>query len=335
MIGRSPGLYIYIIDIAEGLIYHISSQMPPESSVVELTLACHSANRLGECIKWSVRDQTLYWTDINAFQLHYIQDIANPLETHQCVTFTDNKALCCFAERANQAGFVCAFADGFAYLSFDEIDNSASPVYIADPESDKKSNRFNDGRCDRQGRFFAGCFNWKGDTSNAGVYRLEKGTVTQIEVVGEVMCSNGIAFSPDYTRVYFADSPQKTVFKFDYDEEDGSWSNKQTFFTLPESEAGMPDGASVDTEGYYWCALYGGAKVIRVHPHSGEIDAIIPIPALCPTMIAFGGTDMKTAFVTSSADGVKEGDKGKYPHDGCLFSFRVDVAGMEEGLFVT
>lgn len=283
-------------------------------SQVEIALAENA--KLAECPRWHAASQKLYWIDINSFQLHRLDPATGMDEFLQF-----EEEIGCFAFRS-QGGFILAMRSGYYLL--DEWNTELKPV--CDPEADLPNTRFNDGRCDAKGRLFAGSYYPPKDYDGANLWCLD-GSFTVTKVADDLLTTNGIAFSPDNSVFYYADTPKHLIYKCDYDLTTGAVSNRAVFREF-ERGNGRPDGASVDVEGYYWSALYEGGRIVRISPE-GEIVQEITVPASCPTMCAFGGEDMKTLFITS-AGGRPEEEKSKFPNNGDLFKVRVDVAGLPE-----
>jgi sugar lactone lactonase YvrE len=148
---------------------------------------------------------------------------------------------------------------------------------------------------------------------------------------GDILISNSIAFSPDGRRMYFADTPLKKIFVFDYDLEKGAVSNRRLFAEVGP-EGGYPDGSAVDAEGYLWNAEWGGARVVRYSP-DGRIDRVIPLPCSQITCCAFGGDDLATLYITSARDGLDEAARAAQPHAGALFCVSPGVAGLADTPF--
>ena len=272
---------------------------------------------LGECPIWSVAEQVLYWIDINAPALHRFdpasqQDIAMPMP----------ESIGCFALRA-QGGFVAALRSGIWIVS----PNGALERKIAGAPYDQKSFRFNDGRCDPRGRLFAGTMNERRDGYTAALYRID-GDGTLTEVIGGIMISNGLAWSPDGATMYHADTPTRTIRAYDYDIATGTPSNPQTFARF-SGETERPDGGAVDSAGNYWIAFYRAGKIAQISP-SGSVIAQYPIPAMCPTMCAFGGADLKTLYATTARQMREADELARLPQSGGVFAMRVDVAGLPE-----
>lgn len=274
--------------------------------------------KLGECPRWDEQDQLLYWLDINAGQLHRFNPVAGIDDFLQF-----DEEIGCFALR-QQGGFIMATRSGYYLL--DEW--STERQFIIDPEVGLDKNRFNDGRCDANGRLWAGSVYPPKDHGGASIYCLENGEAKRW--VDNLLTANGIAFSPDNTTFYYADTPSHAIQQCDYNLATGEISNTRLFHQFPLGN-GRPDGAAVDKEGCYWTALYEGARVVRLNP-KGEIVQEIPVPAKCPTMVAFGGPDLTTLYITTVGNR-PEAELEQYPHSGALFKVEVDVPGLKEHRF--
>jgi sugar lactone lactonase YvrE len=162
---------------------------------------------------------------------------------------------------------------------------------------------------------------------DAALYRLDPdGSVTEIEN-GMLTC-NGAAFTADGRRFFHADTPSHAVRAYDCDPRTGTLANRRILHQFPMGE-GRPDGASVDEEGCYWTALFDGGRVVRLSP-DGDIVEEVALPAKRPTMIAFGGPDRRTAYVTTARTGLSEAELEEQPLSGAIFTFCVDVPGLPE-----
>ena len=274
--------------------------------------------KLGECPRWDEQSQTLYWVDIDHFRLNQFDPATGNNRYLQL-----EEEIGCFA-LCEQGGFIAGLRSGFVKIESMEGGLTA----IADPESDKPWQRFNDGRCDGAGRFIAGTLNPRKDAYSGHFYSLENDQVRRL--VGENWTSNGLAFSPDGTTLYYSDTPRHTIFACDYNLETGDVGEQRLFAQFPHGW-GRPDGASVDSQGNYWVALYAGGRVVQVSP-KGEILNTIAIPAKNPTMVTFGGPDLKTLMITTTQAGSLE-EAEQYPLSGSIFSVDVDVAGLPEARF--
>ncbi|WNO08729.1 SMP-30/gluconolactonase/LRE family protein [Teredinibacter sp. KSP-S5-2] len=274
---------------------------------------------LGECPRWDEKKQLLYWVDINEGQLHCFNPATGADEFLQF-----NEEIGCFSLRPEN-GFVLGMRSGFQLL--DGWNTELTP--IVDPEADLSSNRFNDGRCDAKGRFIAGSVYPPKDRDGANLWSLGL-DMDAVQLAEGLLTSNGAAFSPDNTVFYFSDTPKHVIYRYDYDLETGGISNGEVFHQFPHGN-GRPDGAAVDSEGCYWTALYEGGRIARLSPE-GEIVEEITIPARCPTMVAFGGEDMKTLYITTVGNRPEE-ELEEYPHSGAIFRVDVDVPGLVEHRF--
>jgi sugar lactone lactonase YvrE len=275
---------------------------------------------LGESPVWSVAEQVLYWVDINAPALHRF-DPASGVDTAMPMP----QAIGCVALRRG-GGFIVALREGIWLAAA----NGALEAKLADAPYDPAHHRFNDGRCDRQGRFFAGYMNERRDANSAALVRLDPdGRLT--EVVGDVMIANGLAWSPDGATMYHADTPTLTIHAYDYDIATGTPRNPRVFrqFSGPTDR---PDGAAIDSEGCYWSAFYRGGRIVRIAP-SGDVLAEYAVPAMCPTMCAFGGADLRTLYVTTARQMREPEELARLPQSGGIFAMRVDVPGLAEPLY--
>jgi sugar lactone lactonase YvrE len=201
-----------------------------------------------------------------------------------------------------------------------------------DPEPDKKDNRLNDGRCDSDGRFWVGSMNdlkrIQGQyDGNLYCYHPDGECVSLNLPVGVV---NGLAFSPDERYMYFADTMRETVWRFDYDKNQGKIRNQQVFLNL-KNLYGKPDGACVDADGCYWLAHIYGWKVARYTPE-GKLDREIQLPFPKPSMCAFGGAKLDTLFITSIST-KPDSENGDNKYSGGLFAVNPGVSGIPEPHF--
>jgi sugar lactone lactonase YvrE len=276
---------------------------------------------LGECPRWDAAEGKLYWVDIPARELHCF-DPATGVDRSRSFA----QKLACFALRRS-GGFVLALEDGFALL--DRFDGEPTPI-LPQIEAHRPDNRFNDGRCDSMGRFWAGTLDGTKKLANGALYRLDPDRSVRKMAEGATT-ANGLAFSPDERTLYWADTPKHMIHAYPFDRLEGTIGAARLFTSFPVGN-GRPDGASVDEAGFYWSALYAGNRVVRIAPE-GEIVDEIPIPALNCTMIAFGGADLKTAYVTTARQGLNAQELAANPLSGGLFSFRVDVPGLPEHRF--
>ena len=275
---------------------------------------------LGECPVWSAAEQALYWVDINAPSLNRF-DPATGRNTAMAMT----ESIGSFALRRS-GGFVVALRSG---LWLGRADGTPERK-VADAPYDPAHHRFNDGRCDPAGSFFAGSMNEKRDANSASLIRLDPDfRVTPI--LDNVMVSNGLAWSPDGRTMYHADTPTHTIRAFDYDVTSGMPSSPRVLAQW-SGETDRPDGAAVDSAGNYWSAFYRGGKVVKLSPQ-GAVLAEYATPAQCPTMCAFGGADLRTVYVTSARQMREADELARLPQSGGIFALAVDTPGLPEPHF--
>lgn len=281
-------------------------------------IALDAQAELGEGPRWHAGERRLYWVDIARNELHRFDPSSGADEVRAF-----DAPVGCFAFRAS-GGLLLAMKDGLALL--DDWGGDLRPLgeqlFADDPEL-----RFNDGRTDPAGRFWAGSVNMTKSARNAALYRVDPdGTIDLIES-GMLTC-NGAAFNADGTAFRHADTPSHELRAYAADPASGALSDRHIIRRFPEGR-GRPDGGSFDAEGCYWSALFDGGRVVRLDDQ-GEILATVHLPVLRPTMIVFGGDDLRTAYVTSARTGLSEAQLDEQPHAGAIFSFRVDVPGLPE-----
>ena len=208
---------------------------------------------------------------------------------------------------------------------FDLKNESLSPV--APVNLGEQELRLNDGRVDRRGRWLVGSLVAReNDKPLAGLYCFDQ-RFQQTRKVGGVLVSNGLAFSPDDRILYHADSRRRVIWRYRYDPDDGTISDRTVFYEFA-SDDGVPDGAAVDVEGGYWCALHGGWRVCRIV--EGRIDAEIRLPVAKPTMCAFGGERRRDLLITTGSRYFNAKDWQEQPLAGSLFMIDVGIAGIPD-----
>jgi sugar lactone lactonase YvrE len=275
---------------------------------------------LGECPVWSTAEQALYWVDINAPSLNRFDPATGGNRVMPMPS-----SIGCFALR-KRGGFVVALRDGIWLARPD----GTLERKVANAPYDPSHHRFNDGRCDPQGRFFAGTMNERRDAPSAALYRIDA-DFGVTEIFGNLTISNGLAWSPDGRTMYHADTPTLAINAFDFDAAAAMPSERRVFVRF-EVATDRPDGAAVDSEGCYWIALYRGGRVLRLSP-AGKVLASFRVPAMCPTMCAFGDPDLKTLYVTSARQQRDTAELARLPQSGGIFAMRVDVPGLSEPTF--
>ena len=223
-------------------------------------------------------------------------------------------------------GAVIALKSGFHFFDFEG--GTATP--IIDPEQGEGRTRFNDGKVDRQGRFLAGSMDMPGMNAFRGsLYRLDP-DLKLTRLRENVGVSNGPCFSPDGNTFYFADSPRKMIWAYDYDGATGDLSNMRTFIDLEPLDA-IPDGATVDADGCLWSALVSRGRIGCFSP-DGELVRTIEVPTDHPSSVMFGGPGLDVLYVTSIWEWLQV--KTENDADGHLFAIHgLETAGLPEPRF--
>jgi len=196
------------------------------------------------------------------------------------------------------------------------------------PEAHLPDNRFNDGRCDRAGRFWAGTMSDVKRDPVGSLYRLDP-DLSCTRLKGGVIIPNGLAFSPDGRTMYFADTNRHTIWAYDYDPATGAATGERVF---ADTGSGRPDGSCVDAEGCLWNAEYGAWRLVRYTP-DGEVDRVIEVPVANPTCCCFGGADLATLYVTTATQRLTAEDLAQQPLAGSLLALRPGVRGLHEPRF--
>lgn len=272
---------------------------------------------LGEGPVWVEREQALYWVDIPEKRLF------RWAEGEGSRTIDQPAHICSLAPRVG-GGFIGAGYEGFLALA---PGGGISP--LANPEPELATNRFNDGKVDRAGRFWAGSMDRFEREATGSLYRLDP-DLSWTKADGGYRVTNGPAFSRDGRTMYHTDSALQLVYAFDLDE-DGTASARRPFLRFGADE-GYPDGMTVDAEDCLWIAFWDGWCVRRFSP-SGERLEEIGVPVQRPTSCAFGGPELDRLFVTSASRGLSPEELAMQPDAGGLFMTVPGVKGVAEPLF--
>jgi sugar lactone lactonase YvrE len=287
--------------------------------MTEIRLFADAACALGEGPIWDDVDQVLFWVDIEGRRL-FCRD-GNWATTQ---SWDMPERIGSFALRAG-GGMVCALQSGFAF--FDPATRRID--WIARPDAAKGGNRFNDGKCDRAGRFWSGTMD-AGGTRNGSLFRLDPGGSVHRMADG-IGVPNSIAWSPDDRHFYFADTSDSAIYVYDFDAMTGAIANRRLFAST-RSEPAWPDGSTVDAEGYLWNAQWGGWRLVRYAP-DGTIDRVVLLPVQYPTSCAFGGPDLATLFVTSAIWDLTESQRAAQSWAGAVLALEPGVRGLPEPRF--
>lgn len=272
---------------------------------------------LGESPVWHEDEQALYWVDILANTLYRYHPAENLKASWKFASHISAVAPC------KNGGLIAAFADGIKFINI----NSGETSFVVDPELSLTQNRLNDGCCDNNGDFWFGSMDLQESEPSGSFYRLNS-QLRCDKVLSNFVISNGPAFSPDGKTIYLTDTLQRTIISASINNADDTpvLENLDVFAKIPK-EMGYPDGMAVDSDGYLWVALFAGARIIRLNP-DGQVMQTIDMPVPNITKCCFGGTDLKTLFITTAAKGLSKEDRMAYPLAGNLFSVQVDATGL-------
>ena len=284
-------------------------------------LVLNAKATLGEGPVWDDRHHVLYWVDIEECLVH----IYDP-STHVDRQIHTKQRIGCLSTRMN-GSLLLGLERGFATLDIE----SEKIDYLVDPENHLPRNRFNDGKCDPQGRFWAGTMSLDKKKEAGSLYCLFP-NLTFRTMISSVTTSNGLAWSSDHKTLYYIDTPTLKVAAYRFDPETGDISHKKTAITIPKGQ-GHPDGMTIDEEGMLWVAHYGGAKVSRWDPVKGEMIAAVEIPAPQVTSCTFGGLHRDRLYITTARQGMEEEALKTYPEAGGLFCVEPGVKGMPSSIF--
>lgn len=288
---------------------------------MKLDVICQKIMLLGESPLWHPVEKCLYWVDIVAATLYRLN-----INNKSIQKFIMPSEIGSIAWRT-KGGLIAALNDRFA-----TIDTTTGTVQtIAVPLQNIKGVMFNDGKCDRQGRFWAGTKDIEEQKPIGSLYCLDKkGNAARI--LNGFTVSNGIAWNLDSSLMYICDSPARRIYQYEFDPNNGCLGKVQEFAQIPKEE-GYPDGLTVDSEGYLWSCHWDGWQITRYKP-SGEIDSVIPMPVPRPTSCCFGGPELKTLFITSASIGLSAAQLVDAPQSGQLFAMEVDVKGLAEPAYL-
>ena len=276
---------------------------------------------LGEGALWHATTKQLFWVDIEGKKVHQYRpdngetrsiDVGERIGT--VVLTSGNEA-------------IVALQNGLFRLNLTD----ESLTLITNPLENMPDIRFNDGKCDPMGRLWVGSMHLSAQPGVASLYRMNSDRTVE-RVLDDITISNGIAWSLDHQTMYYIDTPTYWVQAYDYEPDTGRITHPRVVIRVPE-EVGPPDGMTIDEEGMLWIAHWGGNRVIRWNPETGEPLATIEIPAPLVTSCAFGGDDLSTLYITTARAGLSDEQRAQYPYSGGLFSIQPGVRGVAAHLF--
>lgn len=290
-----------------------------QTKKAELVLDTQSV--LGEGAIWNFKTGELMWVDIKK----EILNIYNPATGLNKEMFTGQMIGTVVPAESGNA--LVALQKGIYSLNLE----TGSKNFLVHPEIDLPDNRFNDGKCDPSGRFWAGTISTKGEKNVAALYRLDTDTTIH-KMIDEVSISNGIVWSADKTKMYYIDTPTQKIMVYDYDDASGNISNPEVVVHVP-AELGAPDGMTIDENDKLWVALWGGSAIACWNPLTGELIDKIEVPAKNVTSCAFGDDDLGTLYITTARIATSDEELKKWPHAGGVFKCRPGVKGVRAFYF--
>ena len=286
---------------------------------MRIDLLLDMKNPFGEGPLWDPDTERLYWIDCLDGRVFRTTAAGGELRAWDVPSRIGSMAL------RRGGGAVVALENGFNFLDFD----TGEVTPIVDPEPELATNRFNDGKVDPRGRFVAGTMDLAERSPAGSLYSLAPDlTVSRLDT--GIICSSGPCWSPDGTRLYFADTWGTDIWVYDYDLDTGAASNRRSFVTLAK---GAPDGSTVDAEGCLWNVLVYEGQIVRYTPE-GRVDRVIDMPVKKVTSVMFGGPRLDVLYVTSMAKPPLPHLPGDDVMRGSLFAIRdLGVTGLPEPKF--
>lgn len=275
---------------------------------------------LGEGAIWNSNSKTLYWVDIEGCTFNCY----NPDLNVNRVYNTGKRAGTVVP--VDDQNVLIAVEDGLALLNL--INGRISYKLKTDIHLEGK--RFNDGKCDPQGRFWVGSLTTENATGDNKLYSVGS-DLKLIEKLSNLTISNGIGWSADSSRMYHIDTPTAEISQYDFDKATGKISNKKVIIKVNPTD-GYPDGMTVDSEDMLWVALWDGFGVVRYNPTTGHLLQKIEVPAPKVTSCTFGGEDLDQLFITTATCEMTNEELEQYPLSGSLFVADVGIKGCKSNI---
>ena len=293
--------------------------IPPAAEVAPTRIGTQT-DILGECPLWDDRARCLYWVDIRRPAIRRLDPDSGRIDTWAMPDLVGSIAL------TDEDRLLVALPQFIAL--FDVVSGSLE-AFARAPQV-VPGHRFNDGRCDRAGRFWVGSMHNLTRAPEGVLYKLEgRG---ELQPVRSGICiPNSLAFSPDGGTMYFADSLRHTLYAYDYDPVRGAMGEERVLATT--TPPGFPDGSTVDADGFLWNAEFDAGRIVRYAP-DGRIERTVPLPVRRPTCCAFGGPDLATLYVTTASQKMSAAELAAEPLAGALLALDVGVRGIAEPRFV-
>lgn len=285
----------------------------------ELVVDANAILAEGPC--WDHNNQVLYWVDIKGKDLHVFDPETEKDRKIHIGQFVGTVA------PSGEKEVVLALENGFHLLNLD----TEELTFLKDPEEDMPENRFNDGKCDAMGRFWAGTMDKDGESNAGSLYCLDRNLEIRT-IESDLGISNGLAWNKENTVFYFIDTPTQSVAAYDFDLESGAVSNKRTVIKVSDDE-GFPDGMTIDEEGMLWIAHYNGHQVGRWNPETGKMIESIQLPVSQVTCCTFGGKNLDELYITTGRENLDDEALASQPLAGSVFRVKTETKGIKANVF--
>jgi sugar lactone lactonase YvrE len=290
------------------------------SAAAHIETLVNTRDVLGEAPLWCPREQSLYWGDLLKPAIHRFHPATGTLQS-----WTPPVKFGSFSLRA-QGGLILAARTGVVF--YDPEQGTLEP--LCQPEADRPNNIPNDGKCDRQGRFWFGSMDKMLQQETGALYRIDPdGSYRRMEE--RVFLSNGLGFSPDDRDFYHTDTHHHVIHVYDFDADTGAIRNRRVLVDT-HNQPGETDGMTVDAEGFLWSTQFAGSRVVRYTP-DGRVDRVIELPVSRPTSCVFGGAALDVLYVTTATFRLPEPERAQQPAAGGILAVHVGVKGLPEPRF--
>ena len=288
---------------------------------VEVKIACETVAGIGEGAIWDYKNNRLLWIDTQGSVFIYTPSDGKNKEIK--VGKPVGTVVPC-----QQNSVIVALKDGIYELDLE----TEKLTFICMPEKPAiEGNKYNDGKCDANGRLWVGTMDTNTAPEKGGFY-VVNGNGEYQQVLKDVSVSNGVCWSLDGKTMYYQDSPLKTISAFDFDLKNGTISEREEVVKVPK-DMGDPDGNTIDATGMVWMANWGGACVSKWNPHTGQMLQKVDVPAYNVTSVAFGGENLEDLYITTASLYMPAEKESLYPDAGKLFVCKPGVKGIRANYF--
>lgn len=290
------------------LVHHLfNTKLMPGRINLQIDVVVDHTCILGEGPVWDAKRNVICWIDILNGIIHQYSPQQKTRTTIPVYQMIGSIAVC------TNGNFIAALQNGFAF-----IDRESGEIkMIADPECHLPNNRFNEGKCDPAGRFWAGTMSLSEDGGAGSVYAIHN-DLKHVKKISDVTISNGMAWSADHQIFYYIDTPALEIVAYDYEKETGHISNKRAIIKIADKD-GYPDGMTIDSDGMLWIAHWDGWQVTRWNPQNSVKLNTIQLPVAKVTSCTFGGDKFEDLYITSAKVGLTENELEQQPLAGSLF----------------